>query len=94
MLRGADETAPTAPPASGLTLLGELTARARAAGLDVRTRVTGTPATALPLAERAAAPWTPAPLVPAPAVVTPLLVAVRAWVRYTFRGSVTGPSYL
>ncbi|GHG01719.1 sensor histidine kinase [Streptomyces hydrogenans] len=43
VLRGADEAAPTAPPASGLALLGELTARARAASLDVRTRVTGTP---------------------------------------------------
>ncbi|MFD4376206.1 sensor histidine kinase [Streptomyces sp. NPDC059202] len=43
VLRGADEAAPTAPPASGLALLGDLTARARAVGLDVRTRVTGTP---------------------------------------------------
>ncbi|MFJ5712411.1 MULTISPECIES: sensor histidine kinase [unclassified Streptomyces] len=43
VLRGADEAAPTAPPASGLALLGDLTARARSAGLDVRTRVTGTP---------------------------------------------------
>ncbi|GGR58346.1 sensor histidine kinase [Streptomyces roseolus] len=43
VLRGADEAAPTAPPASGLALLGDLLARARAAGLDVRTRVTGTP---------------------------------------------------
>ncbi|MGW6248426.1 sensor histidine kinase [Streptomyces roseolus] len=43
VLRGADEAAPTAPPASGLALLGDLVARARAAGLDVRTRVTGTP---------------------------------------------------
>ncbi len=43
VLRGADEAAPTAPPASGLALLGDLTARARAAGLDVRTQVTGTP---------------------------------------------------
>ncbi|MFJ8132075.1 hypothetical protein [Streptomyces hydrogenans] len=65
-----------------------------AAGLDVRTRVTGTPATALPLAQRAAAPGRPGLLVPASAVVTPLLVAVRAWVRYTFRGRIAGPSYL
>ncbi|GAA3079196.1 sensor histidine kinase [Streptomyces roseofulvus] len=43
VLRGADEAAPTAPPASGLALLGDLATRARSAGLDVRTRVNGTP---------------------------------------------------
>ncbi|WP_418959494.1 sensor histidine kinase [Streptomyces tritici] len=42
VLRRADEAAPTAP-ASGLGLLGELVARAGAAGLDVRTEVTGAP---------------------------------------------------
>ncbi|WP_406863503.1 histidine kinase [Streptomyces sp. HUAS MG47] len=42
VLRQADEAAPTAP-ASGLGLLGELTARAGAAGIDVRTEVAGTP---------------------------------------------------
>ncbi|WP_241847477.1 sensor histidine kinase [Streptomyces sp. CB02009] len=43
VLRGADEPTPTAPSASGLALLGDLAARARSAGLDVRTDVTGTP---------------------------------------------------
>lgn len=42
VLRQADEAAPTAP-ASGLGLLDELVRRAGAAGLDVRTRVEGTP---------------------------------------------------
>ncbi|MFD3659797.1 sensor histidine kinase [Streptomyces sp. NPDC058659] len=42
MLRRADEATPTSP-ASGLALLGDLTERARSAGLDVRTNVTGTP---------------------------------------------------
>ncbi|MFG2333521.1 sensor histidine kinase [Streptomyces sp. NPDC048604] len=42
VLRQADEAAPTAP-ASGLGLLGELVARAGAAGIDVRTEVAGTP---------------------------------------------------
>ncbi|MEV7374877.1 sensor histidine kinase [Streptomyces sp. NPDC090301] len=43
VLRSADEPTPTAPSASGLALLGDLAARARSAGLDVRTDVTGTP---------------------------------------------------
>ncbi|MEU1864105.1 sensor histidine kinase [Streptomyces gardneri] len=42
VLRRADEATPTSP-ASGLALLGELAERARSAGLDVRTSVTGTP---------------------------------------------------
>ncbi|MEU8530923.1 MULTISPECIES: sensor histidine kinase [Streptomyces] len=42
VLRQADEAAPTSP-ASGLGLLDELVGRAGAAGLDVRTRVEGTP---------------------------------------------------
>ncbi|MFB7612173.1 sensor histidine kinase [Streptomyces gardneri] len=42
VLRRADEATPTSP-ASGLALLGELADRARSAGLDVRTSVTGTP---------------------------------------------------
>ncbi|MFF7180916.1 histidine kinase [Streptomyces sp. NPDC008121] len=46
VLRGADETAPTAPT-SGLALLGELVERARSGGVDVRTSVTGA---AVPLA--------------------------------------------
>ncbi|MER5309562.1 cytochrome d ubiquinol oxidase subunit II [Streptomyces sp. NPDC002773] len=50
--------------------------------------------TALPLAERAAAPGTLALLVPALLCVTPLLVAVQAWIRHTFRHRVTRPSYL
>ncbi|MFE5943884.1 sensor histidine kinase [Streptomyces sp. NPDC056480] len=43
VLRRADEPTPTAPSSSGLALLGDLAARARSAGLDVRTDVTGTP---------------------------------------------------
>ncbi|WP_328942228.1 sensor histidine kinase [Streptomyces sp. NBC_00250] len=43
VLRRADEPTPTAPSSSGLALLGDLVARARSAGLDVRTDVTGTP---------------------------------------------------
>ncbi|MFE2014088.1 sensor histidine kinase [Streptomyces sp. NPDC059491] len=43
MLRRADEATPTVPATSGLALLGDLTARARSAGLDVRTHVTGDP---------------------------------------------------
>ncbi|MFF9196033.1 sensor histidine kinase [Streptomyces sp. NPDC014779] len=42
VLRRADEPAPTAP-ASGLALLPELLARAAGTGLEVRTRVEGTP---------------------------------------------------
>ncbi|MFI6420914.1 sensor histidine kinase [Streptomyces sp. NPDC050842] len=42
VLRRADEATPTSP-ASGLALLGDLAERARSAGLDVRTNVTGTP---------------------------------------------------
>ncbi|WP_329620857.1 histidine kinase [Streptomyces sp. NBC_01255] len=42
VLRRADEATPTSP-ASGLALLGDLTERARSAGLDVRTSITGTP---------------------------------------------------
>ncbi|MGW0732547.1 sensor histidine kinase [Streptomyces sp. NPDC002851] len=42
VLRRADESAPTAP-AGGLARLPELVERARSAGLDVRTRTTGTP---------------------------------------------------
>ncbi|MFB7587854.1 sensor histidine kinase [Streptomyces sp. NPDC056169] len=42
VLRRADEATPTSP-ASGLALLGDLAERARSAGLDVRTSVTGTP---------------------------------------------------
>ncbi|MEU3749640.1 MULTISPECIES: sensor histidine kinase [Streptomyces] len=42
VLRRADEATPTSP-ASGLALLGELAERARSAGLDVVTSVTGTP---------------------------------------------------
>ncbi|MFJ7959382.1 sensor histidine kinase [Streptomyces sp. NPDC096319] len=42
VLRRADEATPTTP-SSGLALLGDLAARARSAGLDVRTHVTGTP---------------------------------------------------
>ncbi|MFI8404821.1 sensor histidine kinase [Streptomyces sp. NPDC085463] len=43
VLRRADEATPTAPASSGLALLGDLAGRARSAGLDVRTGVTGTP---------------------------------------------------
>ncbi|WP_318207567.1 sensor histidine kinase [Streptomyces sp. SJL17-1] len=43
VLRRTDEPTPTAPSSSGLALLGDLVARARSAGLDVRTDVTGTP---------------------------------------------------
>ncbi|WP_435973718.1 sensor histidine kinase [Streptomyces sp. Qhu_M48] len=43
VLRRADEPTPTAPSSSGLALLGDLAGRARSAGLDVRTDVTGTP---------------------------------------------------
>ncbi|MDV5148769.1 histidine kinase [Streptomyces sp. SBC-4] len=42
VLRRADEATPTSP-ASGLALLDDLAERARSAGLDVRTSVTGTP---------------------------------------------------
>ncbi|WP_406062795.1 sensor histidine kinase [Streptomyces sp. NBC_01077] len=42
VLRRSDEATPTSP-SSGLALLGDLVARARSAGLDVRTDVTGTP---------------------------------------------------
>lgn len=42
VLRRADEATPTSPT-SGLALLGDLAERARSAGLDVRTNVTGTP---------------------------------------------------
>ncbi|MER7519788.1 sensor histidine kinase [Streptomyces sp. NPDC126499] len=42
VLRRADEAAPTAP-SSGLALLPELVERAASTGLDVRTRVDGTP---------------------------------------------------
>ncbi|MCX5393588.1 sensor histidine kinase [Streptomyces sp. NBC_00094] len=42
VLRRADEATPTSP-ASGLALLGDLVERARSAGLDVRTSITGTP---------------------------------------------------
>ncbi|MEV4427029.1 sensor histidine kinase [Streptomyces sp. NPDC049602] len=42
VLRRADEATPTTP-SSGLALLGDLAERARSAGLDVRTRTTGTP---------------------------------------------------
>ncbi|WP_051716335.1 sensor histidine kinase [Streptomyces bikiniensis] len=43
VLRRADEATPTTPASSGLALLGDLAERARSAGLDVRTGVTGTP---------------------------------------------------
>ncbi|WP_306327548.1 sensor histidine kinase, partial [Streptomyces venezuelae] len=43
VLRRADEPTPTAPSSSGLALLGDLAERARSAGLDVRTEVTGRP---------------------------------------------------
>ncbi|MFJ5141874.1 sensor histidine kinase [Streptomyces sp. NPDC088707] len=43
VLRSTDEPTPTAPSSSGLALLGDLASRARSAGLDVRTDVTGTP---------------------------------------------------
>ncbi|MFD7963862.1 sensor histidine kinase [Streptomyces zaomyceticus] len=43
VLRSADEPTPTAPSPSGLALLGDLVARARSAGLDVRTETSGTP---------------------------------------------------
>ncbi|MEU4280240.1 sensor histidine kinase [Streptomyces tanashiensis] len=42
VLRRAGEATPTTP-SSGLALLGDLAARARSAGLDVRTHTTGTP---------------------------------------------------
>ncbi|MFE2558667.1 sensor histidine kinase [Streptomyces sp. NPDC059352] len=42
VLRRADEATPTSPT-SGLALLGDLVERARSAGLDVRTSVTGMP---------------------------------------------------
>ncbi|MEU7074673.1 sensor histidine kinase [Streptomyces narbonensis] len=53
VLRRADEATPTSP-ASGLALLGELAERARSAGLDVRTSVTGTPAPLPPPVDLAA----------------------------------------
>ncbi|MFF0278445.1 sensor histidine kinase [Streptomyces sp. NPDC004330] len=42
VLRRAGEPTPTTPSSSGLALLGDLAARARSAGLDVRTETTGT----------------------------------------------------
>ncbi|MFB7031060.1 MULTISPECIES: sensor histidine kinase [unclassified Streptomyces] len=43
VLRRAGEATPTTPASSGLALLGDLVGRARSAGLDVRTGVTGAP---------------------------------------------------
>ncbi|MFE0777747.1 sensor histidine kinase [Streptomyces sp. NPDC058861] len=43
VLRRAGEATPTTPAPSGLALLGDLVGRARSAGLDVRTGVTGVP---------------------------------------------------
>ncbi|MFC8494271.1 sensor histidine kinase [Streptomyces sp. NPDC057235] len=43
VLRRAGEATPTTPAPSGLALLGDLVGRARGAGLDVRTDVTGVP---------------------------------------------------
>ncbi|MFC8763029.1 sensor histidine kinase [Streptomyces sp. NPDC057193] len=54
MLRRADEPTPTAPPSSGLALLGDLAGRARSAGLDVRTESTGTPVSLPPAVDLAA----------------------------------------
>ncbi|MFD3334057.1 sensor histidine kinase [Streptomyces sp. NPDC058700] len=54
VLRGADEPTPTAPPLSGLALLGDLAGRARSAGLDVRTESTGTPVALPPSVDLAA----------------------------------------
>ncbi|MFE7571405.1 hypothetical protein ACFU76_31350 [Streptomyces sp. NPDC057539] len=48
----------------------------------------------LPLYESAADGATLALLVPAVLVITPLLVAAQAWLWWTFRHRVTGPSYL
>ncbi|WP_314621787.1 sensor histidine kinase [Streptomyces stackebrandtii] len=53
VLRRADEATPTSP-ASGLALLGDLAERARSAGLDVRTSVTGTPVPLSPPVDLAA----------------------------------------
>ncbi|MEU2116893.1 sensor histidine kinase [Streptomyces sp. NPDC016459] len=54
VLRGADEPTPTAPPLSGLALVGDLAGRARSAGLDVRTESTGTPVALPPSVDLAA----------------------------------------
>ncbi|RSS60127.1 sensor histidine kinase [Streptomyces sp. WAC01280] len=53
VLRRADEATPTSP-ASGLALLGDLAERARSAGLDVRTSVTGMPVPLSPPVDLAA----------------------------------------
>ncbi|MER5706108.1 histidine kinase [Streptomyces sp. NPDC002122] len=53
VLRRADEATPTSP-ASGLALLSDLAERARSAGLDVRTSVTGTPVPLSPPVDLAA----------------------------------------
>ncbi|GGR48802.1 two-component sensor histidine kinase [Streptomyces cinereoruber] len=54
VLRRADEPTPTTPASSGLALLGDLAERARSAGLDVRTGVTGAPAPLPPPVDLAA----------------------------------------
>ncbi len=48
----------------------------------------------LPLTDTAAHGPVLGLLVPALLAVTPLLVAAQAWLWWTFRGRVTGPSYL
>ncbi|MFF0560353.1 hypothetical protein [Streptomyces sp. NPDC004266] len=80
---------------AAVTLLAALpTGRPYAPVTGLTAVLTALAVAAPPLAGRTAAPTTLRLLVPLLLAVTPVLVAVQAWIRYAFRGRVTGPSYL